>query len=70
MGEGVLTELLCIVFEIFFLKAPKTLCFAVDFLMAGSAVPLHCFWLISDQYLVLLLSITGNKCTQTLFPYA
>ena len=37
MGEGVLTELLCIVYEMFFLKAPKTLYFAIDFLMAGTA---------------------------------
>jgi hypothetical protein len=34
-GEGVLTELLRIVYEIFFSNAPKTLCFTRDFLMAG-----------------------------------
>jgi len=37
MGEGVLTELLRIVYEIFFSNAPKTLYFARDFLMAGTA---------------------------------
>jgi hypothetical protein len=37
MGEGVLTELLRIVYEIFFSNAPKTLCFTRDFLMAGIA---------------------------------
>ena len=37
MGEGVLTELLRIVYEIFFSNAPKTLYFAIDFLMAGIA---------------------------------
>jgi hypothetical protein len=37
MGEGVLTELLRIVYEMFFSNAPKTLCFTRDFLMAGIA---------------------------------
>ena len=35
MGEGVLTDMLRIVYEIIFLNAPKTLYFARDFLMAG-----------------------------------
>lgn len=35
LGEGVLTELLRIVYEIFFSNASKTLYFARDFLIAG-----------------------------------
>jgi len=37
MGEGVLTELLRIVYEIFFSNAPKTPYFTRDFLIAGIA---------------------------------
>jgi hypothetical protein len=38
LGEGVLTDLLRIVYENIFSNAPKTLYFARDFLMAGIAV--------------------------------
>jgi len=37
LGEGVLTDLLRIVYENIFSNAPKTLYFARDFLMAGIA---------------------------------
>jgi len=37
LGEGVLTDLLRIVYEIIFSNAPKTLYFARDFLIAGIA---------------------------------
>ena len=37
LGEGVLTELLRIVYEIFFSNAPKTPYFTRDFLIAGIA---------------------------------
>ena len=30
-------QLMCLVYEIFFLKAPKTYCFIIEFLMAGAA---------------------------------
>jgi hypothetical protein len=39
LGEGVLTDLLRIVYENIFSNAPKTLYFASDFLMAGIAAP-------------------------------
>ncbi len=38
MGDGVLTELLRIEYEIFFSNAPKTPYFTRDFLIAGIAV--------------------------------
>jgi len=41
LGEGVLTDLLRIVYENIFSNAPKTLYFARDFLMAGIAARKH-----------------------------
>ena len=48
MGEGVLTDILRIVYEIIFSNAPKTLYFARDFLMAGIAGRKHLFDALSQ----------------------
>ena len=68
MGEGVLTKLLRIVYEIFFSNAPKTLCFTRHYLIAGiadleKAVEERLFTLFRTQHVFwLLFYIISNLC--------
>ena len=73
MGEGLLTELLRIVYEIFFSNAPKTLYFARDFLMPGiaanTAVVSRPETVYQDTYFSILIKcvkIVDNYCAITL----